>query len=1442
MNNENKNAFFNLFLKNLQFFILNFIDKSKALVLTHQKKIRPNFQLKRFPNQIFLTGLPIILGFYQFIYNKYGTKNKYIFFERNLPIFSLPIEIINWETFKYFNFPKNFTLTSNKFQTGGVKSKKPTFDWNEQALLIFSINKQKSNNELGTYIFHKQVSSGEEISLLVSDQPGEQSSLFVKSKPDNSFISSYYYFTLVENTPVSNFLKANNDDIPLKLSSSWIQTNNFVFKKLVSYEKTIPSRRTSRHTLLSSLKQYNTLFSKLRGFKSRFTKPLHNLTGQNQEKTQSFFDISDLLNKEFLNIFINLQLLPSSEQNTQVFQIEYLKNFELESLIELIQYLDNFLISSNQNLTRDMSGYRYPDMDFVDIQFLQNQLKFKPFTTLKINLPPNYLISQKSNFKVLQAIQEQKLSPFLIKGKKFSLKNSEDNSLIYNGPGFLFNRLTGFDWEILSKEPNSYYSNFREFLENKLGVKNPLTDKYSNFSGLLESPKIPDITKQQILNGIDQNRSIKKFDSQDIDLLLYWIRNLPIFRIENTVNPVESFLNFQREFYLPFLITSNLDKAEQPSLIENQISQENTKPSYGFSNLFLPVLETRIPDQNKSKSLFGFKTGLDFIFTYPVDENNAIESKFVPNTLTALNDQGFQNYLASGIYKQEPSLISKNKIPFFFDSWEPLSARSWLITTQLGFAVIVFQVLKALIDNYGRELLVYLLDLVAILGFVDENIKQEIEILMGQREKGFRIISKISKNFNNIAGIKLLLPEIIEIVWFLRNSGRDFSFSNTIPRGLLLTGPPGTGKTLLVQAIAGEANVPVVALSGSSLLEPGESGALKLELVFEEARKLAPCIVFIDEIDSVAQKREEVVSNPMDEEELLESLESIYSINLLPAKNLEKQHTLTTQASVFKHQTIEKEKLRILSQFLIELDGIKTREGVIVIGATNYPESLDLAVLRPGRLDRIVEVGLPTPDKRESIFQLYSRPLGTSNTIPWNYLVRRTVGYTAADLASLMNQSALYAILQGTKHTLETIEYGIDRLTTIGFATPIKKDKFVLDVFQLAYYQAGKILLGLLLEYNPSVLVTSLWPKKHNNRAIRIQQNLQNYFFKVARQIQLEHRVIGCYGGKAAEILFLQKYRKKENLSDFGLDDIHFGQSLIKLMVENWYFFSKTSITQEITEIFSDYNKKEYRAMPEKIGYYSPYIDELDTDEIVNPKVPPEENLTNYSENFQNYSFTAVLQDNVSEEFELSSRLFSNWYRLYLPDSDKNERNIEWMPPEEFYHGNTLPKLLTQSIYWNDLAQISNEYQTHSLILQSFNKAFILINLNRELLDQLSYELMSKELLREDDISKISKNFSIKFLSSNLLTNDFLNLKNPLIIQRNWGQNSRRKKIHWLIPDLNFNFISFAIFHFVISELIFFQFVLCEYEIFQLIYYIVYFSDFVALEFDPVTKTLKILK
>lgn len=351
-----------------------------------------------------------------------------------------------------------------------------------------------------------------------------------------------------------------------------------------------------------------------------------------------------------------------------------------------------------------------------------------------------------------------------------------------------------------------------------------------------------------------------------------------------------------------------------------------------------------------------------------------------------------------------------------------------------------------------------------------------------------------------------ILRQLGDILWYLRSSGKSFSRKNPVPKGVLLTGPPGTGKTLLVQALAGEAQVPVLALSGSSLIKPGESAAIKLEMMFQEARRLAPCIVFIDEIDTLAQKREQVILTPMgdddDEEDIFELFitpvsffRKVFSSTRNSSKfstfgslstqsdpyssfssNYQETPTQSTiQEEIFSQQNMQREQLRLLMQLLVELDGMKRRHGVIVFGATNRPEVLDPAVLRPGRMDQVLHIGLPDAQKRVDILKFYGQRLGYDLQISWDYLSDRTEGFSSADLAILMNQSCLKAILLETHHTVETIEHGIDRITTAEIHKPyiavlkekLEKDlvkssklnfssiqfKFSVEIARLAYYQ-----------------------------------------------------------------------------------------------------------------------------------------------------------------------------------------------------------------------------------------------------------------------------------------------------------------------------------------------------------------------------------------------------
>nr|WQA10874.1 ftsH [Streptosarcina sp. YL-2023a] len=512
----------------------------------------------------------------------------------------------------------------------------------------------------------------------------------------------------------------------------------------------------------------------------------------------------------------------------------------------------------------------------------------------------------------------------------------------------------------------------------------------------------------------------------------------------------------------------------------------------------------------------------------------------------------------------------------------------------------------------------------------------------------------------SIGGIDHILPALGEVTWFLQNSGRSFKVGNVVPKGLLLVGPAGTGKTFLVQAIAGEANVPVLVESGSSLknkVGQEDVGAERLKKIFARARQLAPCIVFIDEIDALGERRELVIQNPMGPDGIIESvyeasgydpgdepseetnfiehtiieddkedededyeplepeIEADQEIRKLTRKELKVLQELAAKSEL-KH-----EQQSLLMQFLIELDGLFSRNGVFVIGATNRPKVLDQALMRPGRLDQVLELQLPGKTKRIEILKLYSKKLGVDRSVVWNYLANRTVGFSAADLAALMNESAMQAILQDTVHTIETIEKGIDLISSYSIEKPNLAGKTFKDPFhvsRLAYYQAGKAIVHSLLPLHPPAVVLYLWPRPKNSRHVRVGGILQNDFSEISRRAEFETRMVGFYAGKASELLLLstnfhQKTKvTKQNtrnsskintlqesdsrpdgkkflnagvlsntqkslgwLSDLGMQDLNHASSLGFAMINKWYFYSKNVSTAKLTSLVHNRNAKE---------------------------------------------------------------------------------------------------------------------------------------------------------------------------------------------------------------------------------------------------------------------------
>jgi len=1312
-----------LTIKNI---VIKFPEKVINFIKSHKQSTQTNLLVNPIINSSVLSFLPFVLGFYIFLNQKYSKEKTFLFFEKNLPKISIPTENIEWDTFQYV------------------------------------LNEQTKLDDLVKEIYWSDKDLIFEIASTKGFIPKIENNLitFFKLDPQKKGITKIYFFELLKSK--SDFYK-NLDEIPVKLQGLYSTKTSNTFLPISNI---LIQDSNKINQQVYTLLEKNLHFKNLIGVKFNdqgSPSAEHQPSKIIFNKQKKFLKIEQISEYELRKLFTNTGLIPNFnfKENPEqiklekIFQKKFSKTLELQNLQELIREIDNRNISNSLTLTRLMSGYKYPDMKINQIINFLCQEKDSQVKNIRIILPSSFLLPQAPTVKHIQP------PTFLINSKKVILTDPIDQNVnLYDGPGILINKKTGFDWKIFI-ENDSTKVDLQDWIENYLGLNNPLSDSLKNFFGVLESPE-NNFSNQ--VNLIENKKEVT-----------YWFKNLSVFRTGIISNTTPSYFKFERSFYLPFI--SNLDW-------QNQLTKTTELNSLQLNTAALPILETRIPQSNSPKLLFGYKNAVDFKFENPFSKKSkdSFALSFIPANFTYLGQEYFQIPLSSGVYQKIPSLFGENSLAIFDDLWEPLTFKSWLVTSQIGFAFLVFNILKALADNYGRELLVYLLDLVALLGFLDDDLKQEIEILMGQREKGFRIISKTTKNFSNVGGIQTLLPEIVEIVWFLRNEGREFSISKTLPRGVLLSGPPGTGKTLLVQAIAGEAEVPVLALSGSSLLEPGESGALKLEILFQEARRLAPCIVFIDEMDTLAQKREQVLQDPMGADEILEFLSNISLSKSHPANITEK-----ISETVSLQQDMHKEKLRILMQFLVELDGIQGRDGVVVIGATNRPEMLDPAVLRPGRFDRVLEIALPGPEKRKEILKLYSNNLGIDNQISWNYLINLTAGYSAADLASIMNQSSLNAIVKQTHHTIETIEYGIDRITTIGFDKPFntRKNQLSVSTIQLAYYQAGKILVSALLEHHPPTLVTHLWPRRANTRALQISQNLQKYFFRFARRVELEHRVVGCYAGKAAEILFLQNFSLMMNVSDLGFEDIQFGQNLIKSMVEYWYLYGKTISLEKNLTILNTNNSKEYRDYPDKIPFFNSFIENLEfsnLEQLNNDNKTIENSVEQRS---QKYFSSANWQYQISNEFELATRTFSDWYRLYLPDPQQTERNLEWTPPDEFYHGNNLLEELTEtnSLTWNDLEPVHINYQMQSLILQSFNKSLSLVDQNREILDKLVYELIHCEILRQPEIDSILAKFNIN-KPDPVIDFESDKFSGTKTISSSWGENSRRDNIQFINLDL----------------------------------------------------------
>lgn len=361
--------------------------------------------------------------------------------------------------------------------------------------------------------------------------------------------------------------------------------------------------------------------------------------------------------------------------------------------------------------------------------------------------------------------------------------------------------------------------------------------------------------------------------------------------------------------------------------------------------------------------------------------------------------------------------------------------------------------------------------------------------------------NKIKVKFSDVAGADEAKQELAEVVDFLKFPKRFNDLGARIPKGVLLFGPPGTGKTLLARAVAGEAGVPFFSISGSDFVEMFVGvGASRVRDLFEQAKKNSPCIVFIDEIDAVGRQRGAGLGGGHDERE------------------------------------------QTLNQLLVEMDGFSANEGIIIIAATNRPDILDPALLRPGRFDRQIIVDRPDVKGREAILKVHTRGKPVDKDVNLDILARRTPGFTGADLSNLVNEAALLSARRNKRSiSMEALEESIERV----IAGPERKSKVVSEKERrlTAYHEGGHALIGLLLPNADPVHKVTIVPRgRAGGYTLMLPEEDRSY----ATRSQLLDELKTLLGGRVAEEVVLKE------ISTGASNDLQRATALVRSMITQY--------------------------------------------------------------------------------------------------------------------------------------------------------------------------------------------------------------------------------------------------------------------------------------------------
>jgi cell division protease FtsH len=436
-----------------------------------------------------------------------------------------------------------------------------------------------------------------------------------------------------------------------------------------------------------------------------------------------------------------------------------------------------------------------------------------------------------------------------------------------------------------------------------------------------------------------------------------------------------------------------------------------------------------------------------------------------------VQDATIQGTELRGHLKASPKEQFHTTIPTNYEDLEKA-----LLAAKVNFSIKEPQnnILLPLLFNVGPFVL-----LIAIWFFMLRQMQSGGNKALSFGKSRARLLSMQQKKvtFNDVAGVDEAKEELKEIIEYLREPQKFQKLGGRIPKGVLLVGPPGTGKTLLARAVAGEANVPFFSISGSDFVEMFVGvGASRVRDLFEQGKKNAPCIIFIDEIDAVGRHRGAGLGGGHDERE------------------------------------------QTLNQLLVEMDGFESNDGVILVAATNRPDVLDPALLRPGRFDRRVVVGLPDVRGREEVLRVHVKKVPIADDVNLNVLARGTPGFSGADLANMVNEAALNAARANRKQvTMYDCELAKDKV----LMGAERKSMLLTDEEKrvTAYHEAGHALVSIMRDHSDPIHKVTIIPR---GMALGVTVYLPDDRHNYTREY-LETRLATAYGGRVAEEIFLNQ-------------------------------------------------------------------------------------------------------------------------------------------------------------------------------------------------------------------------------------------------------------------------------------------------------------------------------